>query len=150
MKANKLGFGKTDLQNSNPELYPDISDAIQQTLARLLGFDIANSQYKSLVVDSDGRLLVSTSALATTNSTNSAVSVGVASTAVVAANANRKSIYLYNNGTLPIFVGYGLAATLALGFPIPVGGAIFEDKYLGSIFAISTLAAQDLRVLEIG
>jgi len=150
MKSNKLGFGKTDLQVVNPELYPDISDAIQQTLDRLLGYDVGNGQYKTLVCDSDGRLLVSTSALATSNANNSAATVGVASAQVVGANANRKSIYFCNNGTAVIYLGYGIDATLITGFPLPVGGYLFEDKYLGAIFAISTVAAQNLRVLEIG
>lgn len=150
MKSNKQGFGQTDLQVINPDLNPDISEGISQTLTRLLGYDPSNLQYKTLVCDSDGRLLVSTSALATTVSVNSAASIGIASSVVVNANSNRKSVYLYNNSANTIYLGYGLAATLATGFPIPSGSAIFEDKFLGSIYAITTVAAQELRVLEIG
>lgn len=149
MKANKPGFADTDLQIDDREFYPEIQPGIIQTLSRLMGFDSSNSRYRALLADVDGRLLVSTSATQGSVAVNSQVNVGVASGQVVAANASRKSVYMFNLGTVNIYVNYGNPAIVASSFPILPNTGIFEDRYLGVINAISTIAAQDLRVIEI-
>lgn len=149
MKSNKNGLWKTNLQIVEVDHYPEISTDIQSTLDRLMGFDANNEQFNLLLCDSDGRLLVSTSATQGASAVNSAPVVGVATTILLAANLSRKIVYIFNNGTSPIFVTYGVPATLALGFPIAPGGAFIEDRYLGAINAISSIAGQDTRVVEI-
>jgi len=149
VKANKDGFASTDLEIVSFDAYPEISIDIQQSLSRLLAFDSLNKRFKTLLCDSDGRLYVSTAATPTNTATNSAASVGVATSQIVAANASRKQITFQNLGSVPIFISYGTPATLATGYQIPVGGSFIEDKYTGAVNAISTLAAQDVRIVEI-
>lgn len=149
MKSNRGGFSKTNLQIDPVERYPDISSDIQSTLARLMGFDPNNEQFNLLLCDSDGRLLISSSASVAASANNAAAVVGIATTVLLVANPSRKAAYIYNNGTVTIYTMYGNPATLALGFPIPPAGVFIEDRYLGQINAISTLAGQDVRLVEI-
>lgn len=149
MKANKPGFGNTDLQTTIIDHYPEIEDKIVQTLSRLMGFDNANQLYRQLLADADGRLLVSSSPTQATIAVNSAAVVGIVSSQILAANNSRRSAYIQNLGGVPIYIAYGIPAAIATGLQIPVGGIFIEDRYLGAINAISTVAAQDVRIVEI-
>jgi hypothetical protein len=149
MKANKEGFANTDLEISSYNPYPEISEDIQQTLARLLAFDILNDRNKSLICDSDGRLYVSTATTPSNVAVNSAAVVGVATSQILAANGSRKQVTIQNLGTVAVYISYGTPATLATGYQIPSGGSYIENVYTGAINAISSLAAQDVRIVEI-
>lgn len=149
MKANKQGFANTDLQIEGYNAYPDISDNIQQTLARLLGFDANNQIYRALLTDPDGRLYVSTSATQAASAVNSQVTVGVVSVALVSQNNSRRSLTIQNLGAAPIYLAYGQAALVATGIQIPSNGIYIEDRYLGAVNAISSAAGNDVRILEI-
>lgn len=149
MKSNKLNFGKTDLQIDGVDNYPEITPIIQQTLARLMGFDSFTGLYRQLLADSDGRLLVSTAATQASSGNTSQTTIGVASGALVGANPTRKAVYIYNNGSQPIFINYGSAAVAVTSFPLAPAGYLIEDKFLGAINAIALVAGQDVRMLEL-
>jgi len=79
---------------------------------------------------------------------HSVASVGVAATLLLAANPARKGWKVVNNGTVPIFLGSDAGVTIANGEPLAVGAAAgWDDK--DALYAISTVAAQDVRVTEI-
>jgi hypothetical protein len=149
MKILKARFNVIDAQVEPFFITPVVSDDIQQTLSRLLGWDRNSQLWRLVETDVDGRLLVSTDATKVSVGTNSAVSVGVASTAILAANNTRRYFVLYNNGTVPIAIEYDTTAVLATGLLIPVGGMYSDDGYVGAISGIASVAAQDVRVLEV-
>ncbi len=90
---------------------------------------------------------LSTRTLAAQSANYGSVSVGVAATLVLAANTGRSNILLQNLGTGVIYVGTDNAVTVANGIEVQVGGAITlaTDE---AIYAISTIAATDVRYLE--
>ena len=95
--------------------------------------------------------LVSTKA-AQTASAPSAVSVGVASTVILAANANRKGCLLVNTSTAFISLAFGAAAVLYSGITLnPGGGSFCMDEYsfnTGEIRGIASVAASNIGVQE--
>lgn len=80
----------------------------------------------------------------------SAVSVGVTTTVVLAADATRKGCYLTNTSTGYISLGFGANAVLYSGITLnPGGGAFWLDEYnfvTGAINAISSVAASNLGI----
>ena len=60
----------------------------------------------------------------------------------------RKSMYIFNNGTSPIFLGNSLV-TILDGFPVYPHASVniqIEDGI--DVYAISSVAGQDIRILE--
>jgi len=148
VKANQDNFGNLDIASFERNPYPEISEDVQQTLSRLLGYDLGNGIYRRLLCDSDGRLYVSTSVTQGAVAVNSAVTVSLASIQLAAANGSRKSIYIQNLGANAIYVNYGATASIVTGLQIPSGGTFIEDRYLGIITAIALVAGNDVRIVE--
>ena len=80
-----------------------------------------------------------------------AVSVGVASTALVASNANRRGLVLVNTSTARVSLGFGVAAVLDAGITLYPGDSFSMDEYsfdTGAINAIASAAASNVGVQE--
>lgn len=78
--------------------------------------------------------------------------VGVAASELLASNGNRKSYTIINRGTANIFIGSSsrITATAAGGFQVEPGQAFSgEDDPSGAIWAISTLAGQQVNIATI-
>ena len=94
-----------------------------------------------------------TVAILSTTSGNSpaAVSVGVASTAVLSANASRKGLILVNTSANTISLGFGVAAVLNSGVTL-ISNGVFgmdgSDVSTQAINAIASVAASNLAVQE--
>lgn len=58
---------------------------------------------------------------------SSAVSVGSTATTLVTSSATRRSVGIYNNGSVTVFVGPS-GVTTSNGFPVLPGGALFVDE----------------------
>ncbi len=78
----------------------------------------------------------------------SAATVGVAASLISASSSLTVSRVIYNNGTVPIFIGGANTVTTANGMPIPAGGYFTLDKSYGDIWAISGTAGQDVRIIR--
>jgi hypothetical protein len=86
-----------------------------------------------------------------------AVTVGLTATAIItvgdfaaAAKDGRITYEILNNGTEVIWLGGNAQVTDATGSPLPAGGARTLDLRLGAVvYAISTAAGQDVRILEV-
>lgn len=76
-----------------------------------------------------------------------ATAVGVGATKLLNQNNDRTGWYIYNNGTVPMFIGSDNTVTVANGTPIPVGGGLGGDD-TDEVWAISTVAAEDARHWE--
>jgi len=81
-----------------------------------------------------------------------AVSVGITSTSVLAANPDRKGLILTNTSPNYISLGFGAAAVLYSGVTLsPYGGVYVMDKYTynqGTVTAIASAATSNLGVQE--
>jgi hypothetical protein len=148
MKSQRKGFGITDLEVSPNDLFPSIDDTINQSIARLLGWDSISESYRSIVVDSDGRVLVSTSPTKASSSVNSVASVDDSGVTLLQANSSRKGYSIYNNGSEIVYIRFGNTPVVASGFPIPTGGFISDTVYTGEITAITAQNTSDVRIAE--
>jgi len=81
--------------------------------------------------------------------THTAVTVGVASGTVLAANEKRMSAFIRNFGTVTIYLSFdGGAAVVASDMPLYVGESFEVRIYAGLITGISGTGGQDVRVVE--
>ena len=79
------------------------------------------------------------------------LTVGVTAVAVnLGANlANRKSLTIYNNGTVTIYWGPANTVTVSTGMPIPRGASVSIDAgFPITIYLISGTASQNVRFVE--
>lgn len=77
--------------------------------------------------------------------------VGVASTAIAAANNNRRSLLIQNNGTVDIWLRWGAAAVLSTRQKIAPGQTMQwagESCPSDALNGIASIAAQNLYVME--
>lgn len=125
-----------------------ISDNLQQTLDRLMAFDVNNKTWRTLKSDSDGRLFVTTAPTQTSTAPQSNPTVGVAQSAILSANPSRKLMMIQNLGSAAIYVGFGNNITTATGFQIAPQQTFIDDHFLGIVNAISGSAGQDVRIVE--
>lgn len=110
------------------------------------------------ITDSSGNALnayngqLGTADLANGSGTQAALTVGTSAVLVNVSGTNltnRKSLTLYNNGTVPIYWGLTSGVTTSTGTPIPVGfQAMWSVGSTTSIYAISGTASQNTRVTE--
>jgi len=120
-------------------------------MAHLYGFDGTN--WDRLRVDAAYNLQVDVNEVRKTDtSTIAQVSVGVASTAVLAANANRIFAELVNDSANVIYLALGAAAVMNRGIRLNANGGSFEigltNLYTGAVKAIAGVAASNLTVSE--
>jgi hypothetical protein len=86
-----------------------------------------------------------------TPSSPSFATIGVASGAAVAANANRTGLALVNTSSARISLGFGSAAVLDSGITLYPGGTFVMDEFLfdkGTVNAIAASAASNLSFQE--
>lgn len=79
------------------------------------------------------------------------VSVGISSTAIIAANPNRRALILSNTGANSIFVNLSGAAAVVTNTEILPHNGIVIDRYcpVNAITGIAATAATNLSVTEI-
>lgn len=142
------GFGRTDSDIEPFDPSPDISGNVQQTLDRLMIWDVANHIWRKAASDIDGRLVISMSGVAINIAQTYAVSAGVAASIIIPGKSTRRKFAIFNNGAFKIFVGFQPGLTAINGFPFPSGATWVEDAYIGDIWAISPSGANDLRVMD--
>uniref|UniRef100_A0A6M3KA78 Uncharacterized protein n=1 Tax=viral metagenome TaxID=1070528 RepID=A0A6M3KA78_9ZZZZ len=69
-----------------------------------------------------------------TTPTHTAPVIGAATTAALAANANRLYALFVNDGTENIYLGLGVAAVMNIGVPIVPGGSYEMSRELGNLY----------------
>lgn len=141
-------FSSTNIELDPYERNPVIADKIDQSLVYLMARHVASEMWKMLTCDTDGRLLVSLSATQVTAGVNSAPVIANVSSVVLANNVNRRQYLMYNNGAQTVYLSFGVPATLATGFPLPVGGVFSDDQYVGAINGIVAAGTCELRCVE--
>lgn len=146
--AFKAGFANNDLQLNPYDVNPIIADGVDQSISYLLGWHETSDSWKSVLVDTDGRVLVSTSPTQTETATNSAATVTTTSGNLLASNPSRKQYIIQNLGTVPIYIKFGTPAVVASGFQLPVNGIFADDVYTGVISAITASGSSDVRIVE--
>lgn len=116
----------------------------------LLGAISATGDKANLISDKYRRLYVNDSYQVGLK--NSAATVGVAAAELaVTPQAGRREIEIYNNSDDPIYLGFDNTVTISNGFPVqPCTSYVVELGEDLDIWAIGTVAGQNVRIIEIG
>jgi len=147
-KVYTAHFETTDLEIEPFERSPDLSDEIAQTLSRLLGWDYVNEIWRRLRVDATGSIGVVASPSSSAQLECSSVVVAGAADLLIAANSNRRSVRIFNQGADPIVIDDTAGLAVATGFPLPAGGEWFSDTYRGDIFALVSGSSSTVKIIE--
>lgn len=147
-KVTSKGFYRTDFPIEPPPTREEITEGIIQTLTRLIGWDEDSSLFRLLTVDSDGRLLISTSPTQTANANTSKVAPDTSDTTVLNANPTRKQYTIYNNGSVTVYITFGTTVDTSIDFPLPAGGLISDNVYTGVITGKTASGTGELRIIE--
>jgi hypothetical protein len=102
------------------------------------GAGTSNAGTQRVVLSSDS--VVSTKTALTATAPASAT-VGITSSQVLAANANRKSLVLVNTSLGNISIGFGATAVLNSGITLYPNGTFCMDEYMYTTAAITAIAA---------
>ena len=149
LKVLKDGFNRYQGGFNPYDVSPNVSEDIQQTLSRLVGWDIAGEQWRDIIVDSDGRVLTSSGATVATIAAHSNPTVGLVSVALLPSNPDRNSFTIFNNSGNDIEIQYAATAVLGQGIVLKPSVLFIEDTWSGAVSAISSVAANNVRVLEL-
>ena len=103
-----------------------------------------------VLVDSNGRLILSPTSGDVSSATCGSVTVASSSTTVLSARPDRHAAILVNDSDEDIYLKYGSGATLNSGIRLnAAGGSIVEDLYTGAITAICASGNKNLTVTEL-
>lgn len=147
-KSYLEGFSNSNLLLDPFTQFPIISDDIQQTLARQLGFDYNLKLWKPFAVDTDGRLLVTTSPTKTGEANNSNADVALVSVLLLSANPTRKQYILANTGNETVYLTFDATAIAASGIPLAPDSFFSDDIYTGAVSAIALVGSNNVRIAE--
>lgn len=147
-KAVIDGFGRSNADIEPLDPSPDISQNVQQTLARLMVWDYTNHQFKLVASDIDGRLIISMSGVQINTAQHGAVFPVAGAFNIRPANVNRRYLVLYNNTGNILYIGFTAGVTAANGFMFMPGTVYTDNIYTGEYWGIQPLFAGDIRFME--
>lgn len=125
----------------------DIQSATAQTIKIMVL--VGDGGYDRFNVDFSGAATISVKQGTTINDLP-AVNIGIAATAIVAADATRKALRMKNAGTADIYIGSAAVTVAAAAIKIAPGETWIEDQAAPAAwYGISGVAAQSLRIQEI-
>lgn len=80
--------------------------------------------------------------------TGSAAAPTSVAAVALAANVNRKTAIIYNNGSVTVYLG-GSGVTTANGLPLLPGAAFVDDRTTGVWYGVTASGTGDLRIIEV-
>lgn len=113
-----------------------LSDKVIHALSKGMALYEAEQQFKFLRVNSSGELLVSLDAGQVSSGGVARVTVTNVATLIRAANAARKEITIYNEGTADIYLGLDNAVSSVNGILLPIGMSYTTQVYTGDFYGI--------------
>lgn len=125
-----------------------ISDDIQDTISRVMGYHEAAETFKYLRTDGQGRLLVSSAASAVSTATTTSTNVLAAGTTLLAENTARRQYIVYNAGAEAIELFFGNVGVFGNGLPLAAGAYFADDIYVGKLTAICAVGPVGVRLVE--
>lgn len=147
-KVRTKHFENTDLEIVPFERSPELDENIGQALVRVMGWDYINELWRRIRIDDTGSIGVVVSPSASAALECTAITVAGAADLLVAANGNRRSIRLFNQGPDPIVIDDNAGVALASGFPLAAGGEWFSETYRGDVFALINGTTAVVRTIE--
>lgn len=140
-------LGNTDWNFNSFDLDPDISNDIQQTLTRLIGYNANYDKWLTVPVDAQGRILVSTAQVQGGSPSITSQNVLLATEKLLlSANPGRRAYIIYNNTGFTLNLYFVTGATVFL--PIAAGTSYSDDIYLGAVYGQGATSALTVTIVE--
>lgn len=83
------------------------------------------------------------------SASQAAMIIGASSVQVAASNGYRRMLTVYNGGPQYVYYGYG-ATAVASQNPLPPGGILEEQDYLGAVNFICSSGTSSLHYVDVG
>lgn len=129
---------------------PDVSENFQQTLARIIAFDSANSLFRFVGVDFYGSLRVTKQNPVLTLTRTKAVAL--TSTAIDIVNSNPSRVYLSLQNVTPyiMYIYYATSVVAGQEIKLDPGDTLIEEIYTGTVMARIPTGSGNIAVTEMG
>lgn len=142
----------SDIKSTLP--VTDSADGVDGTTAPSTSIQIAgkdpNGNLQAILTDINGVIKVTEKVTVSPNSPT-VISVGIATTVVLASNTSRTGLMLINTSSSKISLGLGVSAVLNSGITLYPGGTFWMDSFsytTVAINAIASVASSNLSVQE--
>lgn len=147
-EARKSGWFRTSLEIFPENITPEISDNVQQALARLFLWDALNKTWIEAAGDANGRILITPGVSDYTGLSVRGVNVLVTETVIMNPNPKRQFARLLNGGGNEISLGFKVGD--AAGAPIiwPNNIDFLITGYTGPVYGIAAVATINVAILE--
>ena len=146
--SNMEGFERVDIALSPFDSDPTISEDIQQTLTRLMAWNVANKRFELVRLNSDGSLAFTIGEGRVNTGLVTITSVGIVAVIILPSNSDRRYFSVVNAGGATVYIGFTSGVAPSTGYPIPPGGTFGNDVFYGTLYAVTSAGATDVRVLE--
>ena len=126
----------------------EVQEQFVQALGYTLGWHSESNRWKRILVDSDGRQLVSTSPTKSNTCSHSNPTVTSSSSTILSQNSDRKQVIIQNVGAYPVYIRFGSSAAQTTDFKLVAGATYIDDVYYGELRAVSDLNDVELNIME--
>lgn len=141
-------FLKLDMENSGmPDTLP-LADEVAIRWSWGFGYNVANKKWLPVLVNSDGRLLVSSEDSPVSSINQSKVATSTSNALVLASNSDRKQFVIQNVGTSDVYLSFSSDDATTDDFLLVAGATWIENQYFGAVNSIMAAGTSDLRVAE--
>lgn len=142
------GWENLDIETVPLLAMPPLTDVVQQTLARLMGWDEGSKSFRRLAVDSSGRVLTTSGQALNGQVVRTDTTAPAANAAVVLPQNPNRLLYIVQNGfTTQINIGFDDTLATTNGIRVPPEGVWVDEVYRGDVWAVST-ANQSIEIYE--
>lgn len=142
------GWENLDIETIPLLNMPPLTDIVQQTLARLMGWNASSKAFRRVAVDESGRLLISSGQALQGQVSDNSFSAGATATIALPSNVNRILYLIQNTGINNIFLGFDSTLSVSNGLLIPVNGTWTDELYRGDVWVITTSGSQFIYTAE--
>jgi hypothetical protein len=125
-----------------------VSNLAKLVLARLWAWYPGGQQWKRLVCDETGRLIIATAVVPKSTANVTQVEVGTSVVLIINENPQREVLTILNNGTETVYIGVSSTVSTTNGFALLRGAGITLEGYVGPIYGISPTGTNNVCIWE--
>lgn len=141
-------FGSVDVKSEYDGQPVEAETLYHQALSYILGYITTKKQWKPLICDTDGRLLVSTSSTKSNTTTQSKPAPTTSSAVILSENTSRKLMIIENTGSVDVYLAFRQGAATTNDFKLVPSATYIDDVYYGEVRGITASGTGELRVVE--
>lgn len=142
------GLSEHTVEITPPPGILDIEMLYKMVLSHLFGWDDNRDQWRQVSVDSDGRILVSTSPTKGDEANHSTTTVTTTATAILASNPDRTQMIIQNIGANNVYINFGEDGNTGTGMLLAPNVSFTDNIFTGFVSGITSSGTSSLRIVE--